>query len=200
MLCRTGASPSLNGNVRPQDGTDLLRNQSPGSHFDVPPMTSMTLYVDDTTLYIAGYIARKLQRSVKCLDCALALTSSRPIPNDRSLISIKDNGGLIMPCPCLHRICKTAELIYRTKSRWGLEFISVVLEKLQDCTLFPSLQEHHLNTLYGIDSHLTSLIRLIIKTYFNIRQHHRSSLRNMELHNQLMRRSFTTILHSHFHQ
>lgn len=208
ILFRCGVTPSLTGNIIPrdivpQDGMDLLREEQTENIYDihVEPLSSLSRYLDDTILYIAGYVARRLQRAMKCVQCALAITSSLPIPNDDSLLSIKDNGGLVMPSRSTERICKVCEVVFRSKSDWknNTNFITAVMRKLLGMGLFNHLNEHHINTMNGIDSHVTSLIRLIINTYFTIRQHHKCKLRNIEIHNRRMRRSFTTILHSHYH-
>ena len=203
ILYRCGVTPSLQGNVRPQDGTDLLRHDNDGddnTNLYVQPTTSLTLYLDDTIEYISGWIARHLQQRVKCIECALALTSSEPFPSDGRLLNIKDRGLLIAPNSSITRICKVAETVFRAKSRWGIEYIVTVYRKLYEMNLFLTLQNHHRDTLNGIDSHVTSLIRLIINTYFNIRQHHKTKLKNVDLHRQMMRRTYTTIIHSHLHQ
>lgn len=201
LLFRCGVSAGPSGNVQPQDGTEMLQNINDISEQDEIPSTSqLSLYVDDTVQYMAGWISRQLQCRLKCMDCALALTSAGPSLDENSLLSIKDNGGLIYPSVSVVRICKKAETLIRAKRKWSKEFIPSALMALQGMNLFPNLNEHHLNTLDGVDSHVTSIIRLILWKYFNVRQHHVSKLQNLELHRRRMRSSYNTLLHRHYNQ
>lgn len=206
LLFRCGVDTTANANIIPQDGTDLLRRDNINELSDEDEedqgveMNALTLYAEDTVQYVAGFIARKLQLKLKCMTCALALTSDCPFPNDASLLSIKDRGGLLLPSISIERICKISEQVFRSKDKWQGDFIATVLRNIQGLEIFPNLNEHHIDTLNGIDSHVTSLIRLIIHQYFNIRQHKLCKLTNIENHQKLMRRSFTNILHLQLHQ
>ena len=203
ILFRCGITPSNCGNVQPQDGTDLLGENSDSSEEDdlpLPPIITLTKFVEDIVEYISGWLARSLQKKLKCTDCALALTSTQAAPTPNSLISVKDRGGLLFPSYSVKKICKVSERRYRSGQQAGANFILSVMSDLEGTHVFTSLSQHHADTLDGIDSHVTSLVRLIVSTYFNLRQHQSCKLRNLEMHRSRMRSQFTNRLHFQYHQ
>ena len=205
ILFRCGVRPNLNGNVVPQDGTELLTAETDEDSNEDPPLhlERLSLYSEDVVSYIAGWIARKLQTKLKCMECALSLTSLDPKPK-YSLLSIKDNGGLMLPSNDLRQICIRAEKIYRlierpNTSRFTVELMRSIKTELFR-TLFKSLEEHHYNTINGIDSHVTSLVRLICAKFFNLRQHHKAKRHNLHIHEKRMRSVYGHMLHYAYHQ
>ena len=198
ILFRCGALPSNSGNVRPQDGTDLLRNDDiPRANEDILHI-NLSLYVDNIVEYIAGWVARKLGKTIKCEHCATSLINTSSLPN--RLITIKRRRNLVSPSPSVLSICRMAESVFRTKERWGQDFVSATIRRLLGIDLFPQLGHHDRNTVDGIDSHQSSLIRLIVSTYFNLRQNHNCKLRNLQLQRSRMRSMYNTLLHYHYHQ
>lgn len=206
ILFRCGITPSTTANVRPQDGTDLLREETLHEHEednnddqDEHPL-SLSPFLDNVVEYISGWVARHLQTRIKCMDCALSLTSETPLLTGNRLINIKDRGGLMIPSISLQNVCKACEVFFKSKKEKKMKFIQIVVEHLIGLDIFATLNQHHLDTLDGVDSHITSLIRLIISTYYDLRQHHACKLRNLELHRRRMRGTYTHLLHHHYHQ
>lgn len=208
LLFRCGVRPSLNGNVRPQDGTELLAAGSELYSDEEPEedvhFNQLSLYVEDVVVYIAGWIARNLQVKLKCMDCALCLTSQHAIPQNNSLIAIKDHGGLISPSGGVRHVCLRAEKLFRENDRVTTSQFTVnLLFKLTPdlfTIIFPELRDHHFDTLNGIDSHVTSLVRLICFKYFNLRKHHVAKRHNLRIHEKRMRSLYSHMLHYAYHQ
>ena len=64
-----------------------------------------------------------------------------------------------------NKICSTKQL--------DLKMEINIMTHLQVNTLFPSLQDHFYDHEIGVeDSHLTSLVRQILRSYLRIRFHH----------------------------
>lgn len=180
-----------------------MRHEDLDKTSEEPDIHRLSLYVEDVVTYIAGWIARSLQGNIKCMDCALSLTSLVPMQHhDDSLLSIKDNGGLITPSNAVRMICLHAERQFRQDEEIPLpKFMVSLLRSLPSPTdLFIDLRDHHLQTLSGIDSHLTSLVRLVALKYFNLRKHHVAKRCNLRIHARRMRSTFNHLLHYTFHQ
>ena len=182
--------------MRPQDGTELLE-ATPSSDPAEIPEGDLSRFVDDVVEYIAGYLARNLQENMRCVTCAEALsTAIRP----ETLTSLKDNGSLLAPSQGVLSICRRAETIIRDGTLDSHRFLITVMDMLDPFSLFPQLIVHHYNTMDGIDSHLTTLTRLILTKFYNIRQKHISKEKNNQAHARRIRNLLTNSLHYRHHQ
>jgi len=71
---------------------------------------SFTEYKNEVITYLAGYIARKLMKTLHCVKCVGALIEQNAdTKNNYNLINIKNRGSLIYPSKDLVYICKKIE-------------------------------------------------------------------------------------------
>lgn len=73
----------------------------------------ISAYTEEVTVYISGFIAKKLQNKISCDICKSSLLS---IIQESKLAQIKDRGGLQKPSKCLATVCIEAEKIFRQYS------------------------------------------------------------------------------------
>ena len=79
---------------------------------DYNELIELNHYCDNVSCYIAGFVVKKLQTSLKCKICIADLTSdenkgSEPLNNE--LINLKDKGGLTTPTRDVEAICNMTE-------------------------------------------------------------------------------------------
>ena len=98
ILFRCGVSPSITGNVLPQDGTALLTGIEPTR---IRPQLldndCRISFIDNAITYIGGWVVRKLMEDLDCNECKQQLTEpAKAVDNSYHLIQIRDNGGLFI--------------------------------------------------------------------------------------------------------
>lgn len=214
LLSRAGVSIGTTGNVLPQDETELLvihDDERPNkSCFEQPQIDAefnpscianmhLSPFVDDVVGYIAGWVVRKVQQRLKCIDCMECLVSRADGEASSCLIQVKNNGGLVVPSKGMLEIVKQAERVMRSTldvsrvqntSAWGVELEMHVLQCIPR-TIFQDSQQHFDETCHGVDSHYFSLIRLIVRTYCMVRRFHSVNLTNMGLKGKSVRHHLT---------
>lgn len=132
------------------------------------------------TLHIAGYVERKLERSIKCQDCLNGLNTEQL--DFSALIEYKrhGNGGLCTPQKDVVSVCKIAEQMLRAERdnvEKGLiqpmklqnKIVSLIFERYPG--IFAVLDEH-IVSCPAIENHKLLLVKLIIRFFLTIRSHH----------------------------
>lgn len=154
-------------------------------------------YIDDVVTYIAGFVARKVETSIRCSECSRVLRSDNSLS---ALLNRKNRGRLIKASQDVVIICKAAEKTIRsaTQSKRLLPHLTRTTISLinNNNNLCRQLNEHFLQQ-DPLNNHYTQLIILILKTYFTIRIHHINSSEN-EIKNRI-RHTNTKIVHF-YHQ
>jgi hypothetical protein len=155
--------------------------------------------------YISGWVVRKMFAKLGCDPCRACLVTT-DLPSSYSsayhLLTLRNNGGLIVPSPGVVKTCETAEKVIRqmvpankadnTVSTAAI--ISKVLGKIGSQDVF-SLGQHILDTQDGIDNHHYSLLRKVISRYVTIRQYHIAKLHTLRMQGSNVRHALTkTIL------
>ena len=134
-------------------------------------------FYSNVVAYMAGYVARKLRKSLNCEVCVSALTEDDSLiaRNDwLHFIRFKDNGGLLYPSPDVVKICIQCEKQFKANVHANLSQVKVL--RLVNLTalsfvgenLFPSVTNHVLQQS-PLESHSSILLRLIAAVYFEIR-------------------------------
>lgn len=194
-----------NTNVISIDDNDTLCNYDPdGTDFAVGvPTRPITNLTKNIITYIAGFVVRKVIRSLKCMTCFDKLLSSDDVDvpvfhceSSFDLIDLRDRGGLIRPSNCVIQLCKKTEDVIRGLDEKQLCSRSLehrirlsVLNESSD--IFPDDHES------GLNSHSLQLTKSIINTYIEVRLHHRASLFTDALQGKKIRSKLTkTILFS----
>lgn len=74
--------------------------------------STISKYVEDTSIYIAGFVVKKNLNKIVCESCKASLICKQN-KSTNSLISIKDRGGLVHPSKAVELVCQEAERIFR---------------------------------------------------------------------------------------
>lgn len=141
-------------------------------------LTEMTRYI---VAYIAGFVARKLNKALKCEECVSVLMS-KEILQIHKLIDLKNKGGLVLPSKDLFTICLKTEQHTRNyvkqkgtqhflKENDSKRLIITILKSFQSTEIFDGLISHSFNQ-HATLNHRTLLIKAAIETYMNVRLHH----------------------------
>ena len=161
--------------------------------------------VENAVAYITGWVVRKIVKTLDCEQCREMLVASAPPERYRSschLLKLKQTGGLIMPSSgCINIVMHAERHIRRlsaldevTRGMSLLRVQSLVLAEIGSENVFDA-GEHASDTQVGIDNHYMSLIRSVVRVYFNLRQHHIVKLHNLKMNGKNVRHNLTkTIL------
>jgi hypothetical protein len=164
---------------------------------DVARVPKLTPFVENVCEYIAGYVTRVLIPKLKCSECRQLLVASVDHVS-YALIELKDNGGLIHPVREVVRIVKLAKQKVRqlipvknavhSLSRLGKQLEHSVMKELDVAQMFDRTP-HFLDSADGIDNHVSSLVRQIIRSYVDIRRDYLVKTWNMEQRGVVVRQS-----------
>ena len=161
--------------------------------------------VENAVVYITGWVVRKIMPTLDCDVCRQNLVTSSLPEHYRScchLLQLKQAGGLVVPSVgCVKIIRSTERQIHRlssldcvTPSMTLLRVQKNVVAEMGSSNAFGTV-EHAVETQVGIDNHYLSIVRSLVKTYFNLRQHHIVKLHNLRAKGKNVRHNLTkTIL------
>lgn len=141
-------------------------------------ITEMSRYI---VAYIAGFVARKLNKTLKCEECVSVLMSNE-ILQIHKLIDLKNNGGRVLPLKDLFTVCLKTEQYTRNyvKQKGTQHFLNEndskslivsILKSFQSTEIFNILISHSFNQ-HPTLNHRNLLIKATIETYINVRLHH----------------------------
>jgi hypothetical protein len=210
ILSHVGVVGSANSNVLTDASNDILAgdvdegsvifdNSIHDDHSYSARLPSLTPYVDNVCTYMAGFVVRRLLPRVSCLDCRALLVSVSDVPNS-CFLRLKDNGGLVTPSKSVVDIVQVAEkniraLIGKDKpahavSRLGLQLEKAVMSDVDFRQVFGNVN-HILDSSVGIDNHVYSLVRQIVRFFLDIRRFHLIKSWNIEQRGAARRQSLT---------
>uniref|UniRef100_A0A2A4JJZ8 THAP-type domain-containing protein n=1 Tax=Heliothis virescens TaxID=7102 RepID=A0A2A4JJZ8_HELVI len=130
---------------------------------------TLSKYSESVVTYIAGFVARKLSRNIKCVTCVSMLFGDSSA-HGRSLIKYKTRGGLVYPSKDVECLCKKAEKLL--KSNFGKEkfenyylyIFSFIVEHFGESKdAFSSNSSEH------DASHKYLLMKSVLQTYMDLR-------------------------------
>lgn len=201
LISRCGAvsDSCLTGNVTAQEEVLLIQTNS---------NANVDLFVENThdahsfsarikgfsIVYIAGYLVRKVSKSISCVTCRQALVSQHPSTKYAhlyTLLEIKDNGGLVRPSDGVITIILTADMYLRSTNKPSYLGCVVHVFNTVGSSDVLDLRSHIDNTVYNITNHSTSLIRLILQVFYNLRQHHYAKAQTFALQGTSSRHTHT---------
>lgn len=172
------------------------------SECNVHDLPFLSEYSENIACYIAGYIVRKLLKRLNCEDCRNQLFVSA-VSDKRShmytFLSLKNNGGLIIPSDAVVSVVLLAERCIReicaiNNSTLSFVNVTVNLEQrvLSDFNVSKLFNKQHMqDTLDGIDNHVFSLIRHIVRCYVNVRKFHAVKCWNVKTKGKIVRHMLT---------
>lgn len=168
MLSRSGIVSFSDGNCVNFSNDDEEKNDSVFEEVDFLPPSS---FVSNVIVYIAGFVVRSVSKRMDCDECKLSLLSSN-VPSatdgDFLLLSLKNNGGLILPSKDTITLLKRADFYFRLMPQRKQTERYVLPRVLCDSsisTLFSS--DHHL-----ICDHRDRLLRSLIISFCKLRSFH----------------------------
>ena len=140
---------------------------------------------------------RRALTKLSCDVCRASLvTDAASAINDQSyhLLSLKNNGGLVIPSQGTVRVIRAAEWVIRQASSSfkqsqpikELEVLYIVRKRIGAEDIFV-LGEHISDTQYGIDSHHHTLLALVVSLFFKVRLHHIAKMSTLSLQSNSMR-------------
>lgn len=187
---------SARANCTPQDETDATvasfskngnKTQLPTDTRDecldleyLSSISSMSLFVTNAVVYIAGYVCRDLCKKLQCPNCVMGLlpVSTNDIDIEHALIFEKNNGGLSIPSKDVVDICKMTETCIRTyrqsKGTGSLNTKRILNQVTRDCVesgIFRTLSHEDISRAEEV-SHTYSLIQNVISTYCKVKFHY----------------------------
>jgi len=189
LLCPTVTFNSIHS-VNTDDDQATTLEDSPFDDSNFLDMTRLSPYVLDVLTYIAGWVARKLINKMTCDECKCALVVQ---PNDITtfaeqsiLLELKNKGGLLFPSKDLVSVLRSTEKAIRfhiptlTSTSCHSHALQIETTTMQEVprNLFFKLQDHFSCTFHDGNSHYTSLIRAICRTFLTLRLHHISKTTN----------------------
>ena len=80
---------------------------------DSPNITNLSEYKQAANSYIAGYVAKTVQKQLMCPNCSDVLGSQHNIPASK-LLALKDRGKLWKPSEKVITICKETEKCFQS--------------------------------------------------------------------------------------
>ena len=164
--------------------------------------TQLSLYVENVTTYIAGFVVRKLLPRVQCNECReLLVDEEHQLRPNTYFLQLKNNGGLITPSAYTVTIIQLAEREWRRtitpdtklQTRHTQQFLINVLKQVNFDQL-PDVHTHLANTLNVIDSHVHSLTRLLVGQYLTLRTFHALKTLNDENKQISVRQKLTKLI------
>lgn len=140
---------------------------------------------------ISGFVVRQ---ALKKLPCDLMTDAASAIKNrSYQLLSLKNNGGLVIPSEGTVRVFRAAEWVIcqastsfrRPRPIKLLEGMYIVQKRIGSEDVFV-LGEHIDDTQFGIDNHHHSLITLVVSLFFKLRLSHIAKTTTLSLQSNNM--------------
>ena len=146
-------------------------------------------------------MVRRTLKKLSCDVCRSSLvTDADSARNDQSyhLLTLKNNGGLVIPSEGTVKVVRAAEWVVRQAagdSRRSqpikvLEVLHMVRERIGAEDVF-LLGEHINDTRYGIDNHHSTLLSLVVSLFFKLRLHHIAKMTTLSLQKDNVRQKLT---------
>ncbi|KAE8281230.1 THAP domain-containing protein 6 [Larimichthys crocea] len=201
LMARCGVV-SRSGNVTAQDDTESLTatidtstslsavdmssaagGDLPSPFADIPALVHDHSYlpirfsglVDNALVYISGFVVRRALKQLACDVCRASLvTDAASAIKDQSyhLLTLRNNGGLVIPSEGTVRVVREAESAIRQASAncrrsqpIKLKEVEYIVRKRIGSEDVFVLGEHISDTQYGIDSHNHTLLTLVVSLF-----------------------------------
>ncbi len=185
LMVRCGVSPSISGNVVEQNETVSLSAVEMSSTLaaeeseDLPsPFVNLSALVcdhsylptrlgslvDNALVYISGFVVRQILRKLSCDVCRASLVTnavSASFDQSYHLLTLKNNGGLMIPSEGTVKVVRSAERFIRQSPSGKAVKVSLISQlvraEIGSEDVF-CLKDHIEETQFGIDNHHFSLV------------------------------------------
>lgn len=171
-------------------------------HIYISEFKQLSEYSDQIVLYIAGWVARKLQKSLNCQLC-MNIVHDVDSQEEDSLTAIKNKGGLVYASADVVNTCLIAEKVLRsscllhklTPQRNVLHELTLKTVNVLVTKKYFKHHEHLFTACeFGEESHYSILVKCIIKLYFRTRLHHVAKLNSTMHQGQSVRQMYTKLI------
>ena len=167
--------------IRKYDLIERNPVQEDHDYCDSPSISVISEFKKASISYIAGYVAKKVEKQLQCSDCCTALGSQTNTPPSEFL-KLKDKGKLYKPTQSVIKICEETEKCFERMlaatdgklphGKGITDAIAVaVLGSCNIAALFVDRHEHMFDTTVE-NNHIHNLIKHIVKIYCKIRLYH----------------------------
>jgi hypothetical protein len=172
----------------------------------LPGLAVLSLFVRNIVVYISGFVSDAVAKKTTCPSCVLALCGSETdetisLMQDYTLITEKNNGGLVLPSSDVVQVCKIAELEIRRaqsngiQSITGSEVVKSISMRCNQPEIFTTLRLENSADHPLFSGHVLSLIRSVAKEYVKIRLHHMSKEASLANCPTTIRSKCTKVIH-----
>jgi hypothetical protein len=167
--------------IRKYDLTERSPVQSDHDYCDSPNVSCLSEFKKASISYIAGYVAKKVEKQLVCCDCCMALGSTLDAPTTKFL-QLKDRGSLFKPTQSVIDICQETEKCFERMlaisggnlphGKGIVDAITVaVLGAYSTSLTFKELHYHMFDTPVE-DNHIHNLVKCIVICYCKVRLYH----------------------------
>ena len=154
--------------------------------FDLPELENLpklSEYSEYVVEFIAGFVAQRLRKSLKCVVCIGALIGNFDAKK-ASLIHLKSRGGLSYPSSDLLRVVKYCEKLFRSLDHFDkknlLHYLSTnVLTNFLGTDLFENMHGHMFDSS-ELSNHYVLLLKCVSESYISVRLHYATKTSNKE--------------------
>lgn len=176
-----------------------------------PSFEALSLFVENICVYIAGFVGKRLAKSLECRDCISALSmnddESIRLREDYILLLQKDKGGLFRPSDNLICVCKIVEKVIRVEQVAGVFNLNgkkIEMLVKRECvgkSIFDNLHDHYSSSAFrrasfaNQSAHKWYLISEIAKLYIKIRLHYVAKTSSLQAKPLTNRNKFTKLIH-----
>lgn len=161
---------------------------------------NLTIYTQDIVSYISGFVVKALRSSVTCLKCQELLVSQTV---SSQLQKRKTYGKLNIASPLIISICQNAEKFFRFFNKTTGIYSTAAKTKLIETLISNAIKNlpvyifecfgDHLFEEDPLEGHCMTLVKSILRHYFNIRIHYEIS-KKLDLNKKNRIRSVNTKL------
>jgi hypothetical protein len=145
--------------------------------------TQLQPLVENTLVYMSGFIVRKLLKKLTCTNCRELLVSteqSKIYKESFILLETKQCGGLITPSDFCITTILLAEKHLRNMGNIHnimhcisqLKLQRNVIKEICNTNKLFNAERHMIETQSGIENHIYSVIREMVSVFLKIRHHH----------------------------
>ncbi|KAL1247926.1 hypothetical protein QQF64_023302 [Cirrhinus molitorella] len=225
-MVRCGIAPGKTGNVQPQDDTMCLSavdmsSVVPAEDDDdniasspFQPISGVVLdhsylatcfgcLTENALVYIAGFVVRQVMRKLACNVCRNSLVVST-IPSfgcNYHLLTLRNNGGLVIPSEGTVKVIRSAEHCIRRASNINsaahqcpVSLLNRVVKAEVGSEDIFGLCDHIVDTQDGIDNHHFNLISLVVCTFHKLRQHQVAKVHTLQLQSKSLRKKLCKVV------
>jgi hypothetical protein len=215
VLSKIGVVSSTSANVIPLDTSDclILPEKKSTQLFDDTDMVEQDYWetlpvvshiAENICAYMAGYVIRKLIPRLKCAECRQLLVSTDATSDNTAFLRLKNNGGLVVPsASAIHVVTQSERWLRKlidsrcpatSLAKVGLQLEISILSELNPSAVFGD-SAHGIDTSDGIDNHLHSLVRQIVRFYISIRKYRLLKMWNLQHKGTSVRQKLTKLIH-----